>query len=96
MFKSSLKAGLRNVKVNFPGCPLYLHQSVGQQHDGSKIQREQVCATPQKQMLCPGKISTKCPSFEVEVGTYFRTITDLEMVGDNITGLEDDNNRCSH
>ena len=43
MFKSSLKAGRRNVKVNFPGCPLYLHQSVGQQHDGSKIQREQVC-----------------------------------------------------
>ena len=42
------------------------------------------------------KISTKCPPFEVEVGTYFRTITDLEMVGDNITGLEDDNNRCSH
>ena len=50
MFKSSLKAGLRNIKVNFSGCSLYLHQSVGQQHDGSEIQREQVCATPQKQM----------------------------------------------
>ena len=51
MFKSSLKAGLRNVKVNFPGCPLYLHQSVGQQHDGSKIQREQVCDSSETNVM---------------------------------------------